>query len=253
LGDLPRHPRSLSLQSEFSDYYPYAAARRDREFRANAEKDYVEKVNRNPLLLFLANSNPTDQELLAATSQVASLARARKERLLEIRLSARNDSDLAPFTRIKAALPYTRARARALGLDPKSFEPNFADWLEEMTDHEFNNMLREAGVALGLTAACFAPWGRAVGAVAGRIVRAGCLTGVGLPLNTYFLWDAWDNYHEALLLALSAIEPGQQFSNFQRVESERSKINFFALLLPVGLNLKSAREAASALRALLFH
>ena len=253
LGLLPDHRHRRSLQSDFSDYYSYAAGRRNREFRAPAEREYLDKVNRNPILLFLKNDSPTDPELLEAVSEVARLARARKQNLLAVHAAATQDSDLAEFTRIEAALPYTRARARALGIDPEIFAPTFASWSQEKADHEFNRQMGEISVGVGLLAVCFSPWGRIVGAAAAVIVRSVCLTGIGIPLNTYFLWDAWDHYHEALELALSSIEPGQQFSSFRQIESARSKINLIAVLFPLGLNLKSARESVAALRAAFSH
>lgn len=239
--------RSLAalFQQIFSDYYTYAARRREREFRAQAELDYIDRINRNPLLLLLSSDNPDPSELLSGVRQILRLAQQRKSAFLEYRLSGKA-SDLRHFSAITSAFPYTRARAQDLPV--ADVERTFLHWQAEAARQATQHALLEAGMMVGVVTSCFLPWGRIFSAASATVIRSFCLAGVGIPLNTYFVWDAWDRYQETLELLFSSFEPGQQFSGLKSLERRLTNLQLIAILWPIGLNLKSTGEVLRLLR-----
>jgi hypothetical protein len=85
-----------------------------------------------------------------------------------------------------------------------------------------------------------------------RLMKTGCIVGLGVPFNAFYLLDSINGYQVAMRDLFSSVEHQQAFSQdgAATVVSAQDELKLAALFFPLGLGMAEVREFRTALRNL---
>ncbi len=112
--------------------------------------------------------------------------------------------------------------------------------------------LMEGGAVIAINIACALPWGRGL-AVGLKLLKFGCMAGFGVPLNTYFLFDATMEHQKTLSNVFSSVEFKQPFYEHGLEDTSSSSLGIYlgVALFPLGMEIKNVKVTSTLIKDLL--
>lgn len=229
-GDLDIKKYSSNIFYSFKDvlrnYHRWLESKRH-DFRKKNLNVYYSLVNQSPYFLLLKNSNPSNEELLRALETIYDNAIQKKqefkeysydynisERISEYHSGYLSESqkhdlfeDLSHYVNDPLFIKFYDAFSKKLSEDTKT-EIN-----EVISSNDLKNTLKEVGIILGGMASCFIPSQKLFKLLkfvkplkSAKILKLSCLTALGIPLNSWFIYDSISRYEDGLQELLSSAD-----------------------------------------------
>ncbi len=232
------------IRGDLDDVIPAMARLRNTEYRRQHQSDYAAILQANPLLALVSRPRPAWNELIRALDYIEDNARSR---LARGQRSIR-EGDLIPFVGRYHALAYSRPRWEAKGFAAAQFDTHLQSSLATFQRRERGRQQIELIGTLGITLVCVLPWGRAL-STAMQVMKMGCLAGVGIPFNAFYLLDSLNSYQGAFRNLFSSVEHQQAFfeDGVSTVASAQEEAAMAALFFPVGMGLVDIADFRRAL------
>jgi len=217
-----------------------------RTFHKEHQDRYAELVQTNPILVMVSAPRPKFGELIAALHTIQGNALARYE---DVRRDLAQTRDLEKYAGRYHVLGYSESIWSGSGKSEADFAHWRAVYVKKYTERQQREALIEVGALVGITVACVVPWGRTL-APAMAMMKVGCLAGLGIPLNAFFLIDSIRGYDRDFRNFFSSVEFSQAFfeNGLDRLEGDRADLVLNALFLPLGLTQLAPRAMSRAYR-----
>lgn len=247
-GVIPGRPTAAGavwgVRADLEDVLPAIARVRNTEYRQQHQADYAALLQANPLLALVSRPRPSWNELIRALDYIEGNARSR---LTRTQRDLREGNHLR-FVGRYHAIPYSRARWEAKEYSVAQFDAFLESNHAAFQRMENGRHQIELIATIGVTVACVLPWGRAL-STAMQVLKMGCLAGLGIPFNAFYLLDSFNRYQGAFRNLFSSIEHQQAFfeDGVSKVASVQEEAAMSALFLPVGMGLADIAQFRSAL------
>lgn len=257
-----RNSSALSGSSFFSlkgleDLYRKFVENERRLFVEELKKEYRRDLDILPLLAYLKNAHPSEQELLSALLKVETNAKIRSkdsEALLEL-LRCETDETIkvdeyAILMDNQLARKYLPVVLKAQGMGEEEIEAAITK-LESIRQQQLARKNKiDMGIVVGSLAICFLPYPgmKALTSSTRLLFRNFCLLGSSGSVNTYFLLNSRDKYQEKLHNYLSTPDGWNKLVKANDVLEAKSEYNLASLL--IGLEFIPAYDILKLVRGM---
>jgi hypothetical protein len=231
------------LKTHFLSILYKMKAARISEFRQEYKETYAMAIQANPLLGLVSSSNPELDEVIEGLGYIASNA---NKRLIESQVQL-DKKEYLQFMQYSFANSYAKVIWASKGTD-ESYDEKFDFYSKKFESKEFKKDMLITGALVGVSVACAVPWGKAL-SVALQFAKLSCLSGLGIPINTYFFIDSLHMYSKAITSIFSHVEPAYKMEKYlDKLDGAKLNIGLSALFLPVGMGLVEGKKAISVLQ-----
>lgn len=225
------------------------------DFRKNHLNLYYKQINKSPYFLLIKTRTPTREELLRALKIIKENALDKEanfnmytqenkveEKIIDYQSGVMTDPDKAEllidltfYVNDPLFFKFYEIFGEKLSLEAKSE----IDAL--ISKNEFMDSAKEIGIITSGLAACFVPTQKlfkllkfAKSLRSAKIFRLSCFTALGLPLNSWFIYQALERYESSITELLSSVDGRHLIRKYNSISRVDLVINTLFIASGVG-------------------
>lgn len=251
------------------DYFRWLHERR-KEMREDYLQLYYDAINHSPYFIYMPSANPTTDQLIYAMEQIQQnnleriqkMDKYRSENMINKRIISFRKAHLATheLVDLKNDLLYYYKDATLTGFselnqnlasdeDYELRESLYLELNKEVEKQEQEQFIKHAGLLVAVVASCFTPMGRVYQKIKvsyrlkklpstrqfKKRSRALCFLALGVPLNSYFLYDSIETMKENFSNFSSSPDGVYMIQGFDSLNESHKMIVLNTLFIGLGL------------------
>lgn len=237
----------------FNKYYSWLA-QEVVELRKFYKDEYYKIINESPYFLLIKSSTPSDNELINALTVIKDNAlkvikddeeyeqeKNIEERIKLYRKNILNEEEInSLFEDLTYYLndPFFSTLEKLLKKDPDYAAKKRVE--SYLRNKEFKDLLVEVSLIAGGVGLCFTKLTSVFKMLKltspvykAKIFKLGCFTALGIPVNTWFIYDSLASYETSLINFLTSVDGRQIFKYYESIS--RSELIINTLFMGVGI------------------
>jgi|GEM_PF-6833290 len=253
--DVKDHMNIVLLQDIAEKYYQKAASQRIR-WQASHKKQYSALLSRHPFLLYIKTQFPKQGEIQSALREIQKNAESRLKRHTKIigKKDFSNQNILKNKDKILELLNFdmTLSYMDSILRQRNSLAPNLSSIIDSLKKEKQAKDLESFKWTIGTVVVanliCFIPFGKLMSAASKLLFKKACFTALGLPVNTYFLQDAYRENRSDWRNYFSTFDGEKYLNEFDVVRASQKMLYFELLFLPLGIQAGFIFDSLKKLR-----